>query len=156
MKKTVVAAALLAIASTAITQAVAQDAPFGMEIKARQGLMAYRAVNIGILGAMAKGEVEYDAAKAQAAADALVANSKIDQSMLWPPGSDNSANPASTAAASGWAEGSNVGELEANYAKAAEAMAAAAGTDLASLQGAMEGLGGSCGACHKAHRVPAN
>ena len=44
----------------------------------------------------------------------------------------------------------------AAFTAAAEAMSAAAGTDLASLQGAMEGLGGACGACHKAFRVPTN
>ena len=154
MKKLIAGTA--AIVALAAGLAVAQDAPFGMEIKARQGLMAYRAVQMGVLGGMAKGEVPYDATAAKAAADALVATSSIDQSLLWPPGSDNAGNPASTAAASIWAEGSNIGELSASYDAAAQAMAAAAGTDLASLQGAMEGLGGACGACHKAHRVPAN
>lgn len=154
MKRMLAGIAFAAVAATGITQAFAQDAPFAMEIKARQGLMAFRAVNIGILGAMAKGEMEYDATKAKAAADALVASNGLDQSMLWPPGSDNAANPASTAAASIWADGSNIGELSESFSKAAEAMAAAAGTDLVGLQGAMEALGGACGACHKAHRVP--
>ena len=154
MKRLIAGAA--AVVALAAGVALAQDAPFGMEIKARQGLMAYRAVNIGVLAGMAKGEMEYDAAKAKAAADALVYSGTVDQSMLWPPGSGNSGNPASTAAESIWADGSNIGELSGNYAAAADAMAAAAGTDLASLQGAMEALGGSCGACHKAHRVPAN
>ena len=133
-----------------------EEGPFAMEIEARQGLMVYRAINIGTLAAMAKGEVEYDAAKAKVAADALAASARLDQSMLWPAGSDNAANPDSTAAASIWADGSNIGELADGFTTAADAMAAAAGTDLASLQGAMEGLGGSCGACHKAHRVPTN
>jgi cytochrome c556 len=154
MKKLIAGAA--AIVALAAGVALAQDAPFGMEIKARQGLMAYKAINIGVLAGMAKGEMEYDAAKAKAAADALAASAKMDQSMIWPPGSGNSANPASTAADSIWAEGSNIGELSDAHTAAADAMAAAAGTDLASLQGAMEALGGSCGACHKAHRVPAN
>lgn len=154
MKKLIAGTA--AIAALAAGMAFAQDAPFGMEIKARQGLMAYRAVQMGVLGGMAKGDVAYDAATAKAAADALVHSGTLDQSMLWPPGSDNAGNPASTAAASIWADGSNIGELSTAYTAAAESMAAAAGTDLASLQGAMEALGGSCGACHKAHRVPAN
>ncbi|MGB3147426.1 MAG: cytochrome c [Paracoccaceae bacterium] len=135
--------------------ALAEDGPFAKEIEARQGIMMYRAINIGTLAAMAKGDAEYDAEKASIAANAIAASAKLDQSMLWPMGSDNAANPDSTAAASIWAEGSNIGTLAGDFASAADAMAAAAGTDLASLQAAMGPLGGSCGACHKAHRVPA-
>lgn len=145
--------AMLAIVGAAQAE---EEGPFAKEIEARQGIMVYRAINIGTLAAMAKGEAEYDAAKAKVAADALAASARLDQSMLWPAGSDNAANPESTAAASIWADGSNIGELADGFTKAADAMAAAAGTDLASLQGAMEGLGGACGACHKAHRVPTN
>ncbi|MGB7270209.1 MAG: cytochrome c [Albidovulum sp.] len=135
---------------------VAQDAPFGMQIKARQGLMAYRALNIGVLGAMAKGEAEYDAQAAQKAADNLVANSLIDQSMLWPEGSDNAANPASTASAAGWTAEADVEGKETAFRTAAAAMQAAAGTGLDGMKAAMGDLGGSCGACHKATRIPSN
>ncbi len=134
--------------------ALAQDAPFAMEIKARQGIMNYRALNLGVLGAMAKGEAEYDAAAAQKAADNLVTTTMIDQSMLWPQGSDNSANPASNADAKAWAEGSEVGARNEAFVTAAQAMQAAAGIDLASLQGAMKGVGDACGGCHKAARIP--
>jgi cytochrome c556 len=148
----------LAVASLSVAGvAAAQDEPpFKMEIKARQGIMNYRALNIGVLAAMAKGEAEYDAAKAKAAADNIVATNKLDASMLWPPGSDNAANSSSTAAASIWAEGSDIGALSDKFNAAADAMAAAAGTDLAALQGAMEPLGAACAACHKAHRIPTN
>lgn len=136
--------------------AVAQDAPFGMQIKARQGIMAYRAINLGVLGKMAKGEMEYDAAAAQKAADNIAATTTLDASMLWPEGSDNSANPASTATAAIWAAGSDIGDKAKAMADAAAAMQAAAGVDLASLQGAMDAMGGACGGCHKAFRVPQN
>jgi cytochrome c556 len=36
---------------------------------------------------------------------------------------------------------------------AATALQASAGTDLAGLQGALGGLGASCGACHQAYRA---
>ena len=152
MKKvlTGVAVAMLALSGVA----VAQDAPFAMQIKARQGLMNYRAINIGTLGAMAKGDAAYDAAAAKAAADALLASASLDVSMLWPAGSDNTANPKSNALPAGWAADSDVGDKDEAFVKAAQAMSAAAGTDLASLQGAMEALGGACGACHKAYRAP--
>ncbi|MCB1361156.1 MAG: cytochrome c, partial [Rhodobacteraceae bacterium] len=33
-------------------------------------------------------------------------------------------------------------------------MVGAAGTDLATLQGAVRGLGGACGGCHQTYRQP--
>lgn len=155
MKKWIAGLALATLALGFAAQAQ-DEGPFAMEIEARQGLMVYRAINIGTLAAMAKGEAEYDAAKAKVAADALLASANLDASMLWPAGSDNAANPKSTAAAAIWEEGSKIGDEAAAFKTAAEAMAAAAGTDLASLQGAMGGLGGACGSCHKAYRVPSN
>lgn len=150
--------AVAALAAVCVsTTALAEDeGPFAMQIEARQGIMVYRAINIGTLAGMAKGETPYDAAAAKVAADALLASAKLDTSMLWPAGSDNSANPESTAAAAMWAEGSDIGAKAGAFSAAAEAMAAAAGTDLAALQAAMGPLGGACGDCHKAFRVPSN
>lgn len=136
--------------------AMAQDALFAREIKARQGIMNYRALNLGALGAMAKGEAEYDAATAQRAADALAAAASIDQSMLWPQGSDNSANPDTRALAKIWEEGSEIPVMAKALVDATTAMQAAAGVDLASLQGAMQGVAEACGACHKAYRESTN
>jgi cytochrome c556 len=152
MKRIIVGATIAAIALAG--SVMAQDAPFGMQIKARQGIMAYRALNIGVLGGMAKGEAEYDAAAAQKAADNLVATAMIDQSMLWPEGSDNSANPASTADAKGWTAEADVGGKEEAFVTAAMAMQAAAGGGLDGLKAAMGDLGGSCGGCHKVSRIP--
>ena len=143
------------VATMAFAGAVfAQDAPFGMQIKARQGIMAYRALNIGALGAMAKGEAEYNAEAAQKAADNLVATTMLDVSMLWPEGSDNSANPASTADAKGWTAEADIEGKNNAFVTAATAMQAAAGTGLDPLKAAMGDLGGSCGGCHKVARIP--
>jgi cytochrome c556 len=65
MKKTFAVAAT--IAAIGATTAYAQDLP--REVKARQGQFQIMAINLGILGGIAKGEIEYDAATAQAAAD---------------------------------------------------------------------------------------
>lgn len=151
MKKRLLGVTLAAIALSGV--AFAQDAPFSMEIKARQGLMNINALNIGVLGGMAKGEVPYDAEKAKAAADAIVGVYNLDLPMLWPAGSDNTANPATNALPAAWAEGSDIGAKVEAWGKAALAMQAAAGTNLASLQGGMEALGGACGGCHKAFRA---
>ena len=136
--------------------ATAQDAPFAREIKARQGIMVYRAIQLGVLGGMAKGEIEYDAEAAQKAADNLMVSVSIDTSMLWPMGSDNSANPASTALAKMWEEGSGIGDKGKAMADAATAMQAAAGTGLDALKTAMGPVGEACSGCHKAFRVPTN
>ncbi|MGB7321418.1 MAG: cytochrome c [Albidovulum sp.] len=149
--------ACIALASVGFAGTVsAQDAPFAKQIKARQGIMVYRALNIGVLGGMAKGDVAYDAAAAQTAADALAASATLDTSMLWPEGSDNSANPASTASADGWTAEADVMGKNTAFVTAAMAMQAAAGTGLEALQAAMGPLGGSCGGCHKVSRIPSN
>jgi cytochrome c556 len=141
-----------AIVLVAASAGFAQDAdPFAMQIKARQGVMNYRAVNIGALAAMAKGEAPYDAAAAKVAADALVSSGKIDMSMLWPEGSDNAAHKGTNALPTGWSDYAGVGAAEANFLKAAEATAAT--TDLAGLQASMAALGGACGGCHKTYRA---
>lgn len=151
MRKILTGAAL--ILSVATGFALAEDAPFTKEIKARQGLMNINALNIGILAGMAKGETPYDATQAKAAADAIVAVYNLDLPMLWPMGSDNTANPATNALPAAWADGSDIGAKVEAWGQAATAMQTAAGTDLASLQGAMDALGGACGACHKAFRA---
>lgn len=151
MKKILIIAAAALIGLTGAV--AAEDAPFTKEIKARQGLMSINALSIGILAGMAKGDVPYDATQAQTAADAIVGVYKLDLPMLWPAGSDNAANPATNALPAIWAADSTIMEKIEGWETASLAMQAAAGKDLASLQGAMDGLGGSCGACHKAFRA---
>lgn len=147
----------LTVAAIALAgAATAQDAPFAREIKARQGIMVYRSIQLGVLGGMAKGEIEYDAEAAQKAADNLAAAVTIDASMLWPMGSDNSANPASTALVKMWEDGAGIGDKARAMNEAATAMQAAAGTGLDGLKTAMGPLGEACSGCHKAFRVPTN
>jgi cytochrome c556 len=134
----------------------ADDAPFSKEIKARQGIMVYRALNIGVLAGMAKGDVEYDGGAAQKAADNLVMSGAIDTSMLWPKGSDNSANPASTASPDAWSETSDVMAKNEAFVVAAKAMQEAASGGLDAVKAALDPLGGSCGGCHKTNRIPSN
>ncbi len=147
----------LAFATIAFTGSVsAQDAPFAKEIKARQGLMVYRALNVGVLGAMAKEEVEYNAEAAQKAADAIVASGQLDVSMLYLPGSSNAENPDSTVKPELFTEDVGIGAKAADFTAAAEAMQAAAGTGLDALKAAMGPLGKSCSGCHEVARIPQN
>ena len=70
----------------------ADDYPYKKEIEARQAVMRIYAFNLGLLGAMAKGEAEYDAKLATAAANNLLATTNMDNSAMWPPGSDADAD----------------------------------------------------------------
>ena len=115
-------------------------------VTARQSTMKLYAFNLGILGTMAKGQAEYNAEAATAAASNLVKLSSQDQMAYWPQGSDNASIENMD----------DVGAANAKLEEAAVAMEAAAGTDLASLQGAMGGLGGACGGCHKSYRESDN
>ncbi len=150
-------AILKIIAAVTLTVAVATPT-FADEsaIKARKALMQLRAFNIGQLGAMAKGAVDYNAEAAQAAADNLVATTTINQMAMWPQGTDNVAMAGKTGALPElWATFPAVFEKDKAFVEAATAMAAVAGTDLASLQGAMGTLGGGCGGCHKLYKQAA-
>lgn len=125
-------------------------------IAARKNVMQLYAFNLGQLGAMAKEEVAYDAEAASKAAGNLALLASLDQSALWPEGTDNESTENSRALPALWSDYDDVTAKVMALSEAAAAMEAAAGTDLASLKGAMGGLGGACGACHKAYRAPAN
>ena len=124
-------------------------------IKARTSLMQLYANELGQLGAMAKGTVEYDAQAASSAANNLVLLTQLDQSKFWPAGSDSSSDSTTRALPELWQNFPDVMAKGQVLTDAALAMKAAAGTDLAALQAAMGPLGGACGSCHKAYRAPA-
>lgn len=146
----------LAIAAGAATGQDAQQKALNDATKARQAQMQLYAFNLGLLGAMAKGEVAYDSAAASAAATNLASLARLDQSRLWPQGSDDMGVDGSRALPALWENMPDVMSKASDLATAATAMETAAGTDLASLQAGMGAVGGACGACHKAYRVPSN
>lgn len=141
------------IATSAIGDSHA-DKAIEAAVKARQSQMTLYSFNIGLLGGMAKGEVEYDAAAASAAASNLAALSQLDQSRLWPQGSDNAALGADKTKAlpAIWVAGSTAGEKGMALATAAIAMEQAAGGGLDALRGAIGAVGKSCGGCHESYR----
>lgn len=148
--------ALTGITAMAIAGAVIAQQNSNPAIGARKSLMQLRGFNLGQLGAMAKGDVPYDAAAATAAANNLVAIEQIDQSAMWPAGTDNSVDPNTRALPAIWTNFPDVMEKANAVTSAVTAMQAAAGTDLASLQTAMGPVGAACTACHKAYRAPNN
>lgn len=146
---------LAILAGAASGQDAAQKA-LNDATKARQAQMQLYAFNLGLLGGMAKGEVPYDAAAATAAAGNLASLAQLDQSRIWLEGSDEMGVDGSKALPAIWENIPDVMSKATDLVTAAKAMQASAGTDLASLQASMGTLGGACGACHKAYRVPSN
>lgn len=125
-------------------------------VKARQGQFNVLAINLGILGGMARGSVDYDAEAAAAAADSLVGVSMIHQPPLWPDASDEMSIDGTRAKAEIW---DNWDDFEAKWAAlgpAAEAMKTAAAEGPDAIAPALGALGGTCKACHTAYRAPAN
>lgn len=157
MKKTglVLAGAITAsLGAMAWADGHATERQLSNAVKARQAQMVLYSFNLSTLGAMAQGEMEYDAAVAQTAADNLAALTSLSQAGYWLPGTDSESFEGSRALPAIWEEGSMAGQIGADLAAAAAAMQAAAGTDLESLRGAMGAVGGACGACHDDYRQP--
>ena len=143
-----VAAVAIACAGAALAQS-----PFEGAIKARKAHMQLNAFNLGQLGAMAKGEAEYNAEAAAAHAANLVALSSMSMTGFWPEGSAQGEVEGTRALPALWTDSAGVMEDAAELNDALTALNAAAGTDLASLQAATGPVGEACGACHKAYRA---
>ena len=147
--------ALLTAATVGLTSAaaMAQEKPMPQEL-ARQGLMWTSALNLGILGKMAKGEMAFDAAQAQLAADSIVAISQVNMGILWPEGSDNFSSDFTRADPKIWENPDDFAAKWADFGKAAKGLQAAVAAGQAALGPAMGAAGGSCKACHDNYRGP--
>ena len=71
-----------------LASAEENDVPFASQINARQSVMTLYGYNLGLLGAMAKGTMPYDAKIANEAAQNLLSVSQMKNSTMWPAGSD--------------------------------------------------------------------
>lgn len=143
----------LALGSAALSDGHADRATMAA-VKARQATMQLYAFNIGILGAMAKGDVEYNADAASAAASNLASLSTLNQGAMWPAGSDNETlGDVTEALPAIWAADSKIGEAGMAMAKASAALADVAGDGLDALRGGIGAVGQSCGACHDGYRA---
>ncbi len=126
-------------------------------VKARKAHMQLYGFNLGLLGGMAKGEIEYDAAAAKGAADNLAAVAALNQSRYWAPGTSNADLGEETRALPAiWEAGSKAGEIGGQLAEATVALAAVAGDGKDAMSAAMGAVGKACGDCHKGYRQPNN
>lgn len=126
-------------------------------VKARQAHMQLYQHNVGPLFGMAKGDIEYDAEAASAAANNLSALSKLNQSRYWAPGtSTEDLGDQTRALPAIWQEGSKAGEIGGRLAEATTALAAVAGDGKEAMAGALGPVGQACGACHEDYRQSNN
>jgi len=140
---------------TAFVSYAADGGPHDKAIKARQAMFQTYGFNIGVLGAMAKGKMDYDATVASEAAANLDAAANFGQSLYWPAGSDNATegNARTRALPLIWEDFPGVSEKAQALKDATAIMSAEAGNGLEALQAAMGDVGKSCKGCHDEYRA---
>ena len=155
MKKTLLLTLSLLVASSSASSVIAGD--YDREIKARQSVMQLYAYNLGGLGAMAKGQKDYDAGLAQALADNLLTLATMNNGSMWPQGSDmdSAGNEGLTKAkADNWTNYPEASGKHKDLVAAATQMAAEAGNGLDAIRANIGAVGKSCGSCHEGFRAP--
>ena len=152
-RKLILGAAAMLTAATAAFGGGQNASPEEKAVKARQAHMQLYGFSLGILGAMAKGEMPYDQQLAQSTANDFAMLTKVIGFAYWPPGTTSDDMENSRALAAAWENIDDVIAKSQALAQAADAMAAAAGS-VEGIQGAIGAVGGACGSCHKAYRAP--
>tara|TARA_R110002096_G_scaffold264049_1_gene457542 strand:+ start:528 stop:995 length:468 start_codon:yes stop_codon:yes gene_type:complete len=144
---------LLLIGLTLTVPGFAAKDPKLSAIKARQGEMQLRSFNAGPLFAMAKGDMDYDAALASKLAGNLKLLLDLDNGRAWAPGSDIGNYPDDTTALDTiWTTYPEIGKYGKKYAEAVNELAAVAGNGASELKSKIGGLGKSCKGCHDEFR----
>ncbi len=148
MKHTVIGAALIAAAALATTSpASAQFSKAEDAIKYRQSAFTLMTTHMGRLGAMARGDVPFDAAAAKASADVVALVSQLPWD-AFPPGSNSG---AAKVKGDPWKDAANFSkfqtELKAQTAKLPDAVATLDG-----LKGQVGATSRACRNCHEQFR----
>ncbi|MEM9333098.1 MAG: cytochrome c [Pseudomonadota bacterium] len=121
-------------------------------IEDRQAKMKAVGKSIGIVGKMAKGQSDFDAALAlQALTDMKAA--AADFETLFPDGSGEGKTEAAPAI---FTDRAGFDAKQADFMASLDKVTAAAPADLKALQASLGEVGKNCGACHKAYRVKKN
>lgn len=153
-KSTLTLTAVLGLAALAAT---AQTAPISADtaVAIRQGLMLQMASDMGVLGAMTKGDAAYDQTAATQAANNIAAVASVLSLQQFPAGSENGKADKSHALAEIWTKPDDFLARITDLNDAASIMKDAAAKDAGAIKGSMAQLGAACSACHKAYRLPA-
>ena len=131
------------------------DVPFESQINARQSVMTLYGYNLGLLGAMAKGSMPYDAKVATDAAHNLLSISQMKNSTMWPAGSDIDAPGLANktgAKANIWSSFPEVGEKSQALTENLTTMSLVAGDGVDAIRTNIGSVGKACKACHEEFR----
>ena len=146
--------AILAAAALAIPAAAFAANPLEDTVLARQGYYKLMGANMGVLAAMAKGDVDYDSTSAQAAADNMGTLTTYNLRHLFVPGTTSTDMPGKTRLLqAAFDDMAGVGARGQALGEAVAAMQAVAGTGKAEMAGALGALGGACKGCHDNYRA---
>lgn len=146
-------AAIVLIASAGVAGSHAASSS-NKAVAARHFQMQMVGYNIGVLGAIAKGEMEFSQDMVDGAAKTLAALAAMDHAPLWIEGTEQGAAEGSRAKPDVWTDAAGFAEKFADMEKASLALVGAA--DAAAVGAGMGALGGSCKACHETYRGPKN
>lgn len=138
--------------TTSFAFAGGHGSPEDQAVGARNAQMSLISLRIAALGAMAKGDLEYDTTLASALAADLKNLADLEMTTLWLDGTDNSVHPTSRAAPAIWEKWDEFAAIMVNLKDGAAAIEAS--TDLAGLQAGLGMAGKACGDCHKGFRGP--
>lgn len=144
------AVSLAIVSGTATGTAFANEAVIG----ARQAQFTLFQHNLGILGGMARGTIEYDAALASVAAGNLATVASQDQGTFWIPGTDTASAEGTRALPAIWEDPDDFAAKFSDLQAATRNMADVAGSDLATLQANIGSVTSACSACHQSYRQP--
>ena len=145
--KTISTLALAALAASLSLPAAAQFAKKDDAIDYRQSALSVMGTHFGRLGAMAKGDVAFDAKAAQENADIVVFMSKLPWAGFGP------GTEGGKAKGEVWTENAKFKDLAGKMqAEAVKLAAAAKQGDVASLKAAFGATAGSCKTCHDRFR----
>jgi len=133
--------------------AAAQDRMLQTAINARQGVFQNYQLMLMNLGGMARGNIPYDAATAQAAADNLVALTELEARFSWPAGTDNQSMEGTRAKPEIWENFDDVVSKAVALNAAAVNLASVASDGQEALGPAIGQVGQACNACHDAYRA---
>lgn len=152
--------ALLAVGAATMTGTTATgqeeaDPAVTAAVNARQAHMRLSAFNLGVLGAMAKGETDYDATAAENAAKNLNALAEMEEGAYWIPGSDMETlgQDVTETLAARWENEEKFNEDLQALRESSAAMVEAASAGVDDLRAAMGPLGKACSSCHEDFRV---
>lgn len=123
------------------------------QIEARQSWMQVVGYNVGILGAMTRGKMDYDADLASAAANNIALAAKMNNGTMWPQGSDMDSHEGTVAKAGLWQNFGDASEYLSDLASASATLAANAGDGLDALESSFGAVGKTCSGCHKQFRA---